>query len=107
MKYQNFCFLCIIVYVEINFNDFMVLIENCRRKVRYCCGGVKISLELFVGVLGEGNQLLGLFGGVCRYGILASVDDIVKRVGSYIEIFRGMEVYLLFSVSDFKSYFVY
>lgn len=33
----------------------MILIENCWRKVGYYCGGVKISLELFVGVLGEGN----------------------------------------------------
>lgn len=62
-----------------------------------------------MGASGEGNQLLGLPGGICRHGIPASADDTAKRVGSHTETSRGMEVHQLYSVhvSDSKSYIAY
>lgn len=107
MKHLNFCSSCITVHVEINFTDLMIPTENCWRKVGYCCGGAKTSLELPVGASGEGNQLLGLPGGICRHGVPASADDTAKRVGSHTETSRGMEVHLLSSASHSKSYFAY
>lgn len=83
----------------------MVPTENCWRKAGYCCGGAKTSMDLPVGASGEGNQLLGLPGGICRHGIPASADDTTKRVSSHTETPRGMEVHYLHSASDSMWYF--
>lgn len=83
----------------------MVPTENCRRKAGYCCGGSKTGLDLPVRASGEGNQLLGLPGGIRRHDIPASADDTAQRVGSHTETSRGMKVHHLHIASDSMWYF--